>query len=279
MQQLKKNNSIYEIICIDDASTLAIDAHNQFDKLGTVTFIRLEKNVGRSEIRNILVSKTTYEWILFLDADTLPKKTDLIDKYLNHINKNSNQLVTFGGLAYDKLAATKDNSLRYEYGNSRESIAAPIRNKSPYSSLLMSNTLVHKSIFDNVQFNNQIKLYGHEDAVFSYDLYLKNISVIHIDNPVYHTGLENNFVFLEKSKIAIENLWDLYVIGLMKPEINKLLRWALKLKKWHLLSIFSLLYIKFSSSFEKSLSKENPSLFLFDIYRLSYLSTISNTKK
>ncbi len=139
----------------------------------------------------------------------------------------------------------------------------------------MSNTLVHKSVFTKVQFSSQIKEYGHEDAVFSYDLYHADIAVTHLDNPVYHTGIEDNSIFIHKSKTAVENLWNLYQKGLINPEINKLLKWYFKLKFWRIDTILSFIYSRFHLSIEKSLSKKNPSLFIFDLYRLSYLCLIS----
>jgi glycosyltransferase involved in cell wall biosynthesis len=278
LQQLEETTYHFEIICIDDASTKKFDEHKKFNEIDNVTFTRLKENVGRSRIRNILASSAKYEWLLFLDADTLPTKSNFIEKYFNYKNTKPTILVVSGGLAYNQSDTKIDTSLRFKYGKSRESISPQIRNRTPYTSLLMSNTLIHKSIFEKVQFSNKISLYGHEDTVFSYDLYTHKINVIHTNNPVYHTGLENNMVFINKSKIAIENLWNLYLEGLMKPEINKLLKWSLRLRKWRIHSIFSLLYTKFHLSFEKALSKKNPSLLLFDIYRLSYLCSISNKK-
>ena len=275
LRQLDSCDIKFEIICIDDASTQSFHEHQKFNKIDVVTYIYLEKNIGRSEIRNQLLSETNFEWILFLDADTLPVKTNFIKNYLNQIKAFPKELVANGGLAYDKSALTSNNSLRFKYGNSRESIPAKKRRKSPYSSLLMSNTLLHKSVFTQVQFSSQIKEYGHEDAVFSYDLYHVNIAITHLDNPVYHTGIEENSIFINKSKIAVENLWNLYQNGLIKPEINRLLKWYFKLKFWHLNTILSFLYVRFHPVIEKSLSKKNPSLLLFDLYRLSYLCHIS----
>jgi cellulose synthase/poly-beta-1,6-N-acetylglucosamine synthase-like glycosyltransferase len=276
-KQIIKSGKECEIICIDDASVKVfseIDA--KLKEFSFFTHIKLNKNVGRSRIRNLLASKAQYNWILFLDADTLPTHPKFIENYINIIESNPKKYIYSGGLAYRKKDYKKKNSLRYKYGIKRESIDAEKRNRNPYTSLLMSNTLLKKEIFDKTGFNDKITLYGHEDAVFSFDLYGAGFSVKHIDNKVYHTGLESNDVFIEKTKVAVKNLWYLYMQSLIHPEMNRLLKSYTRVKKWGISSVFSLLYSTFHSKIEEKLKQENPSLRLFDIYRLSYLCHVSN---
>jgi len=275
VHQLEVSAVKYEILCVDDASSLTFDEHSQFKKWEKVSFTILKNNIGRSRIRNLLASKAKYKCLLFLDADTLPTQSDFISKYIDIIKNNPKEKVFSGGLAYRIEDLTSTNHLRYKYGKSRESIPVEKRAKAPYTSLLMSNTLVEKDVFDKVQFNNKINLYGHEDAVFSYDLYGASIPVRHIDNPVFHTGLEPNNVFIKKSKIAVKNLWYLYLKGLIHPEINRLLKYYTRVKFFFLLPLFFQLYKRYHKYFEKKLSSENPSLILFDIYRFSYLCYLS----
>ena len=275
VQQLEAIKLKYEILCFDDASQKTFKEHSLLKKWDSVTFSKLKNNIGRSRIRNLLASKATYDWLLFLDADTLPTHTHFISKYIEIIATNPKEQVFSGGLAYREEDRNANNHLRFKYGKARESISFEKRAKTPYTTLLMSNTLVKKTVFDKVQFNNKITLYGHEDAVFSYDLYGASILVKHLDNPVFHTGLEPNDVFIKKSKIAVKNLWYLYLQGLIHPEINRLLKYYTRFKSLFLLSLFSQLYKSFHTYFERKLSTKNPSLLLFDIYRFSYLCYLS----
>lgn len=279
IEQLEAFEYEFEIICVDDASTNTFKENEQLDDYENVSYIRLDQNVGRSHIRNLLASTAKYKWLLFLDADTLPTNNDFIKKYLSIIKSDLKEHVIFGGLAYRIEDVVDNNYLRFEYGRYRESIPALKRSKSPYTSLLMSNTLVKKSVFDKVEFNSNITLYGHEDALFSHNLYESLISVKHIDNPVYHTGIETNDIFIKKSKTAVVNLWNLYLQRLIHPEINKLLRWYLRVKLFFMLPLFSSIYKKYNKHIERKLSKKNPSLLLFDLYRLSYLCYISKVEK
>ena len=278
VQQLEKEQIKFEIICIDDASTKTIEENDQLTRIETVSFIKLQKNIGRSRIRNLLTTNANYDWLLFLDADTLPKQVDFIHKYVKIILSKPKEQVFFGGLAYRREDISENNQLRYKYGKSRESNSANKRNKNPYTALLMSNTLIKKSVFDKVKFNNNITLYGHEDALFSYNLHAASIPIKHVDNPIYHTGLEPDEVFINKSKIAVKNLFGLHAQGLMQPEINKLLKWYVRIKAFYLVPLFSFFYTKFNTKIEKSLSDKNPSLALFDFYRLSYLCYLSKMK-
>jgi cellulose synthase/poly-beta-1,6-N-acetylglucosamine synthase-like glycosyltransferase len=278
-KQFEKSIIDYEILCFDDASTIQFNKNDKLNNLKNTSFVKLKENIGRSRIRNLLAKKAEYQWLLFLDADTLPTNDQFIEKYLAILSSNHLETVFNGGLSYREKDRTNKNQLRYKYGKSRESISSKKRNLTPYNSLLMSNTLIKKSIFNNVKFNESITKYGHEDSLFSFDLKEKKIKVKHIDNPVFHTGIEENIVFVNKSKIAIENLWYLYQKGLFKPEMNKLLKWQILFKKVLLQPLLVLFFIFFKKVIEKSLLNKNPSLLLFDLYRLCYLSFIAFKNK
>lgn len=279
VNQLGNLNIDYEIICLDDASKRTFGVKDKLKNLPYVIYEVLASNMGRSKIRNLLASKAKHEWLLFLDADTIPVNNNYISTYIDIIKSHPKQQVFFGGIAYQDDAYSKENSLRYKYGITRESVTFKERKKNPYSRLLMSNSLVQKIVFDKVSFNENIILYGHEDTVFSYDLYGASIRIKHINNPLYHTGLETNKAFIKKSKIAIKNLWYLYLKGLIHPEINRMLRYYIRIKKVYLVNFFAFIYKKYSKSFEKALSKENPSLFIYDLYRLSYLCYLARLEK
>ncbi|HEX3009978.1 MAG TPA: hypothetical protein VHO90_20420, partial [Bacteroidales bacterium] len=72
--------------------------------------------------------------------------------------------------------------------------------------------------------------YGHEDSVLGIAFYQNDISVVHIENPVLHDGLEPTEVFLSKTKEGVTNLIKLYTTF---PDRASLL------KHIHLLSVFA----------------------------------------
>jgi len=274
-RQLLDSKIDYEIISIDDASTTHYADNDTLNRYSNTTYSILSENIGRSCIRNMLADKAKYQWLLFLDADTLPVNESFISCYIRVIESDPRQEVINGGLSYRLADMTRKNQLRYRYGEKRESIPYHTRNKAPYLSLLMSNTLIKRSVFQITEFNESIKKYGHEDSLFASDLKDKHILVAHIDNPVYHTGIEDNQIFIGKTKVAIENLWQLYRLGVLKADMNKLLGVYTDLSGFRMSGVLKGFYTLFYKRIEALLLKENPSLFLFDLFRLSYLSFIA----
>jgi hypothetical protein len=86
-------------------------------------------------------------------------------------------------------------------------------------------------VFNAVQFNESIPNLRHEDTLFSYDLGRAKISVIHINNPVYHLGLESSEVFLKKSEEAVVGLKFLTDHNLLPAEYVRIAKVYNSLKK------------------------------------------------
>ena len=98
-QQLIKSNINFEIICLDDGSKWQHNSLNE--KINTLSHSKFEilpNNIGRSAIRNLLAKKAAYDWLLFLDADVMPVKSDFIVTYYRQISKKDS--VFCGGIAY-----------------------------------------------------------------------------------------------------------------------------------------------------------------------------------
>ncbi|PID67810.1 MAG: glycosyl transferase [Flavobacteriia bacterium] len=270
----------YEIIVIDDCSTEHLPEIKRFYRSKTIKVLKSDVNLGRSSVRNLLVENSHYPWLIFLDADTLPQHHNFISTYIKLIESQPPASVYFGGIAYDAKDKNQHNSLRYTYGINRESKPLAKRQKPhPYSSLLMSNTLIKKEVFEKVKFNDKITLYGHEDAVFAWDLYKAGVVVEHIDNPAYHKGIEPNDVFIAKTKEALENLLVLYRKGVIDVKINKLLRYYERANASYMTGLLAGFYKNRHRQWESWLSVENPSLYSFDLYRLSYFCYLSKNLK
>ena len=100
---------------------------------------------------------------------------------------------------------------------------------------MTSNILIHKSIFDTTQFNEQITEYGYEDLVFTESLKKNNFVVNHINNPCYHLNYETSGIFIEKVETAIKNLVQLEEKGIINNNITNLQLTYFKAKKNNLL--------------------------------------------
>ncbi|OXA95792.1 glycosyltransferase [Flavobacterium hercynium] len=259
---------IFEIICIDDASELFLQKNQQINQLQNASFTTLPKNIGRSAIRNSLAKKAIYENLLFLDADTFPVHQDFLSNYIAQID-NCEKIV-YGGILYESIKPSKEELLRWVYGTKREALSVFERNKNAYLSFLTLNFLITKSVFSKVAFNENIANLRHEDTLFSFELKQNSIEVLHIENPVYHLGLESSETFLRKSEEAVLGLKNLVNAQLISTDYVKLSSYFQMVKKYRLRPLIAFGFKITKPLFVKQLLGTKPSLLLFDLYRLGY---------
>jgi glycosyltransferase involved in cell wall biosynthesis len=273
--QCEKAAIPFEIIVLDDASSdeATIAKNSNINSLENCRFQTLTKNVGRSRIRNLLAEKAHYDWLLFLDADTFPATDQFIQKYLEAFSKKTE--VVFGGIQYP-TTKPENCSLRHTYGSARESLPLHERQKNPYRSFITMGFAIKKKIFQQIKFNENLVGYGYEDSVFAGQLQKHAITIQHIANPVVHLNLESNADFIKKSQLALQNLLDFHQNAAIDSETVKILKTYSQLKKWRLLFAVRAFFKMFKNPLLQNLASANPSLFLFDLYRLGYLSTLKH---
>ena len=109
------------------------------------------------------------------------------------------------------------------------------------------------------------------DNYFGSLLKSHNISVKHIDNEVYHLGLESNSVYLRKKEQAAETLLSVYQDNKIVGHQNDLLRLFESFKKYGLTGVFALIHKHFNAFLKKNLLGKKPSVKLLQLYRISYL--------
>lgn len=264
----------FEIIVLDDCSTnKVIAAENKLiNNFKNSFFIENSTNKGRTFTRNILANNAKYEWLLFLDADVIPKDISFIEKYINEIKDNSFDVI-IGGCAYENKKPQKNKILRYSYGKQREEKEADLRNKFPYKHIFSGNLLIHKDIFLKHNYPLQHNIYGL-DNYFAFQLFKNKINVKHIDNVVYHLGLEENEVFFRKSIDSIQSR-----IEILKnyPEIENfdtVLKHYTFFKKTKLEIVVSFLFRLSEPYLKRSIISPRPNILIFDLYRLGYICNL-----
>lgn len=269
--QVKLLDVTFEILCFDDGSTdkNIITANEKINKLENTKYVILEKNIGRSAIRNLLAKEASFDWLLFLDADVMPKNDDFITTYLKSISEKSQ--VIYGGILYVEKKPLKNHLLRWVYGREREALTTEERNKDIYLSFLTLNFLIRKDTFKVVSFDEEIPNLRHEDTLFSYHLKLNSINIEHIENSTYHLGLEESSTFLNKSIESVDALKLFLKQDLIPENYTLITRVFFKLKKVKLHYLLAFIYRAFKGFFKKNLLSKKPSLYVFDLYRLSYL--------
>jgi glycosyltransferase involved in cell wall biosynthesis len=260
----------FEIIAIDDGSKLFFNENQEINSFENCRFEILEKNIGRSAVRNLLAKKAEFDYLLFLDADTIPVKSSFVSNYLTFISAKNR--VVLGGYCY-KEKPKLEGLFRYKYGKEREEKSALERNLNPYKFIFSGNILIEKKTFLNTNYAYQNAFYGM-DVFFSYQLFINNIDVLHIENPIYHLGLETNEIFFEKSLKAVESRKQFLVNCDQIEKISPLIKHYKIIKRYGLLPIAILCFRIFRPILKKLILNKNPNLLCFDLYRLGYICTI-----
>lgn len=276
LAQAKALSMDFEILLWDDGSTAAYQNknHGLQDLDSRIQYHELAENVGRSKIRNQLAAAAQYEWLLFLDCDAALVDDSFLARYQATFENHAHPAVICGGRIYPTRPTDPALQLHWKYGTHKESQPAMHRLKSPNASFMTNNFLVSKSIFARIQFNETLRGYGHEDTLFGWELKSNQIQIDHIENPVCHMGLVTTAVFLAKTKEGVDNLAKLYrLLGKEEPwyEDIKLLKTQLTLAKWKLSPlVYALLKVN-QTSIRRQLFTPDPSLRLFDFYKLYLL--------
>lgn len=272
VKQLSQTNLIYELICSDDGSTSPLNIENQkINSLANSRFIAQKKNVGRNANRQFLAEQASYEWLLFVDADTLPKHANFIAQYQTYFSDKFEAI--FGGFAYQKIQ-TKNRSLRYRFGKSREEVPAVIRNKTPYKVIISANFLIKRAVFITLNKKVTTNIYGL-DYLFGASLKKHNIQVFHIDNEVYHLGIDTNSEYLEKTKKAITALTFIKNASTEACHDISLLKAYTTLERLRLTRLFLFCARFLKPLLLKNLMSSTPNLFAFDLYRLSHFCELN----
>jgi len=262
----------YEIFCVDDESDQEeiTTKNKKIEKFDNCFYEILSKNIGRSRIRNYLAEKANYDQLIFLDADVLPVSEIFIENYLKSLKKNT---IIFGGISYSEKDA---GSLHYDYGKSREAKPFNQRVKFNTNNFTSANFAIKKAVFEKVSFDEGIKTYGFEDLLFSKDLLFKGYEIKQINNPIIHKGiLKDNLKYILKEQESLETLHKLYINKKINQEDIKILGYFFQFKRFKIIGIYRL-FFKFSKSyFLKNLTSKTPSLFIFDLYRLGYFSSLN----
>lgn len=267
----------FEIIALDDGSNSKLNKINEkINALECSKFIALKDNIGLSNGRNMLADLSKYEYVLFIDGDSIIIADDYISNYIKTLSATKGIDIVFGGRLHPKSINSNNKTLRWNYGKKVEDKAAKVRIKHPYKTLMFNNTLIKKSCFKKIKFEETLKQYGHEDTLFAYQASLQKLCVKHIDNAIEHGDIDTNDVFLKKTTAGLENLKLLLNNKLVDPNFVKLLKWYNRLRILKIDYLVSIFYRLFKSSMLKNLKSKKPSLTIFKLFKLGYLSNITN---
>lgn len=268
--QAEQAGIAYEIIVADDASPTSIykEKNREINHLGHCRLIELAENVGRARIRNRLADEAQYEWLLFMDCDAEVISPTFITDYLRHTDAE----VICGGLCHADALPSPAVSLRYAYEKRADKRrAARYRSARPYEQFTPFNFLIRRELFQAIRFDEAIRGYGHEDTLFGIALQHRQAMIRHIDNPLRHVGLEDNSLFLKKTRSALHNLASMEVA--MQRHSSLLCVYRL-LCRFGLHRFVAAWFRKHEPRLVAHLTSPSPRLIMFFIYKLGYYCAI-----
>ena len=197
----------FELIVADDHSTkteITDKIRETVSRLEKCRLIALEKNIGRSAIRNLLAENAEGQKLLFMDCDAEVCSTEYLSDYMKAASSAD---VVCGGVKHPEMLPRNGVELRWKYEKKADKIrSAECRGRNPYSRFTPFNFLISRDVFQSIRFSTEFTGYGYEDVLFGLELEKRGVSIIHIDNPLLHLGLEDNAVFLSKTENALRNL-------------------------------------------------------------------------
>ena len=273
-QQCISEKIDFEIIVLEDFSSENYIAQNKTISSLTNCFYEVNpENLGRTRTRQILAKKAKFDWVLFLDADVIPENETFMKKYISYLN-NPN-FVVFGGYKYQNNLLEASKILRYKYGKEREEKPVSVRIKKPFQFVFSGNMLIQKKLFLELNYTENEKFYGM-DIYFAYQLFSKKITPLHIDNSIYHLGLESNEVFFEKSLQSVISRKQFLADKQGIDSLNPLLKAYKKLKKYYLDKPVVIAFYMSKGFLKKNILGKNPNLNYFDWYRLGYICSLNS---
>lgn len=273
LSQAEQLSCAFEILVWEDGSGAGHKKENRklLNLDARLQYVEWEQNRGRSVIRNRLAEAAKFRYILFLDCDAALPDDRFLRRYADHWKEKAERQVICGGRLYPKQPEDPSLQLHWLYGSIKESQPVERRTMTPNSSFMTNNFLISRSIFSEVQFDEKLQGYGHEDTLFGWELQKLGIRIAHIDNPVIHEGLEASTVFLKKTIEGINNLHHLYqLVGKQDHWYRevKLLRIFHRLQNWRMTGLVYQVLDFLQKLIERQLHSSKPSLVLFDLYKL-----------
>lgn len=260
-----------EIIVGDDCSTDAVivQSLNKISGWENCRVWHSQHNLGRAAIRNALAREAQGEWLLFIDADAEVRSEHFISDYLQATEQAP---VICGGTGNFAHCPRPKARLRYDYDVSVEKrLTLPYRKEHPYDHFTTFNFMVQRALFLTILFDENCREYGHEDTLLGLQFKLRHVPILHIDNKLVHTGLEDAEVYLQKTETALRSLSQMSLEMRQHARVSAL---ALRLQKFHLLTVFRVAFRLSKPLLRRILLGRNPSGFLLSLYKLGYYITL-----
>lgn len=163
---------------------------------GAAALITNSENHGRSAARNALYEASRGEWVLFLDADMLPAKTDFVANYMSLIETGTAEIL-FGGFEVEASAEDVDRDIHRALSEVSDCLTLDERQAAGPQYVASSNLCVRRDVLQKEPFDSGFSGWGWEDSEWAARV-SKRFTLTHVDNPAIHLGLETTDTLLSR---------------------------------------------------------------------------------
>lgn len=150
--------------------------------------ITLTTNEGRSKGRNRLADAARGGSLLFLDSDMRPDHRRFLWTWADLVARED-PAVAFGGLSL--LQAPTDARFSVHRSMAAKSDCVPYQERAltPEKYVFTSNLLIRRDVFEVETFDSEFSGWGWEDVEWAMRV-SRRFTVVHVDNPATHMGLD-----------------------------------------------------------------------------------------
>lgn len=150
--------------------------------------ITLTKNEGRSKGRNRLAKAARGGSYLFLDSDMRPDHRRFLKDWADLVARED-PAVAFGGFSLLQAPEDRKFQVHRAMANKSECIPYMDRARQPEKYVYTSNLLVRRDVFEAEAFDASFTGWGWEDVEWAMRV-SRRFTVVHLDNPATHMGLD-----------------------------------------------------------------------------------------
>ena len=163
---------------------------------GAVKLITNAANQGRSAARNGLFEAARADWVLFLDADMRPSGDNFLENYLRLVETDSTDII-FGGFEVETHQADPDRDLHRALSEISDCLTLDERQAGGPQYVASSNLCVRRQVLEIEPFDSGFTGWGWEDSEWAARV-SKLFTLVHVDNPAIHLGLETTATLLNR---------------------------------------------------------------------------------
>jgi len=163
---------------------------------GAVALITNRENNGRSFARNTLFEAARGNWVLFLDADMRPARDDFLQAYLSLTEAKTGDIL-FGGFEVEDSAEDADRDVHRALSEVSDCLTLDERQAAGPQYVASSNLCVRRDVLLEEPFDSGFSGWGWEDSEWAARV-SKRFTLLHIDNPAVHLGLETTDTLLRR---------------------------------------------------------------------------------